>query len=791
MPRLLLVLPVVLAASLSAVAQPPKLDPPKPFDILDWTPRPATGQAEPWEKMRDPQWDDARFRGMNTGPALNATFKYQHGKDTVFAYKGTAVKLGEKGDACVIFDRATMRLAAGWTGGYLEHSARRFGLLNTPTMPPGCATLFDTPSVSGWTNKNGQLIASPSATIPLPADHVKYRGHYVHGDRVVFSYSAGGCDILESPKLLSKDGISAIARVFRLTTEKKAADMPKLLAGRVVSGLRFRSNGIQQYVGERSQLLSEEICICEKSFNLASKRDDLGYVTVQNAGYIGGFGCGIVYGVYTKETEDKYTKLAHSLGRDAADELPALTKPGPARWGKPLVTKLVKGEEAGAFAVDTLTIPYDNPHKALFFCTGLDFLPDGRIAVCTCHGDVWVVKVDEIKLECHWQRFATGLYHPLGLKVVDKKIVVLERGQLTRLHDTNDDGEADFYECVCNDWHTGNGEHSYDTCLETDPQGNFYFFKTGDTHLAHGGCLLKVSKDGGKVETFATGFRHPIGLGMSPTGIVTGADQEGNWMPATRVDQYKVGGFYGDMRAAHRTPLPTTYDGPLCWIPREVDNSAGGQTWVPASGDSPWAKSPLAGLPIHFSYGRCRPFVLLRQEFKDGTVQGGVAPLDIKFLSGVCRGRFHPTDGNMYVCGLNGWQTAAQKDGCLQRVRLTGKPLDTVAKHEVTEAGVTLTFTRPLDKKQAENPANYKAAQWNYRWSEAYGSKRWKVSNGLVEGQDDLVIASAKLLDEKTVAVTFAGGAKPVMQLQVGYNVKADDGATVTGSVFLTVHKTK
>ena len=63
---------------------------------------------------------------------------------------------------------------------------------------------------------------------------------------------------------------------------------------------------------------------------------------------------------------------------------------------------------------------------------------------------------------------------------------------------------------------------------------------------------MRVTKDGSKAEVFATGFRHPIGLGMSPTGILTGADQEGNWMPATRIDEYKKGGFYGDMRAHHR-----------------------------------------------------------------------------------------------------------------------------------------------------------------------------------------------------------------------------------------------
>ncbi|MFO0935193.1 MAG: hypothetical protein U0798_01595 [Gemmataceae bacterium] len=459
-------------------------------------------------------------------------------------------------------------------------------------------------------------------------------------------------------------------------------------------------------------------------------------------------------------------------------------KPGAKRWGEPLVTPLVRGHENGPFRIDTLTIPYENRFKALFFCTSLDFLPDGRIAMTTCHGDVWLVSIDEAKNECRWQRYATGLFYPFGIKLVDGKLIVLERGQLTRLHDRNGDGEADEYECVCNNWHTGPGEHSYDTGLETDPQGNFYFFKTGDTELPSGGTLIKVSADGKTVETFASGFRHPIGLGMSKTGIVTGADQEGNWMPATRVDEFVKGGFYGDMRAHHRKVAPKIYDGPLTWIPREVDNSAGGQVWVPDEAKS-WGE--LAGKPLHLTYGRCRAFVLLRQQLADGRMQGGVCDTGLRFLSGVCRGRFGP-DQSLYVVGLTGWQTAAQQDGCLQRVVPTGKPFDLVVKHAVTKTGVRLTFSRDLDQASAENVANYKSAIWNYRWSGDYGSKRWKVSNPNVEGQDDVVVTSAKRIDQRTVELTFAQPVKPVMQWQVGYQLKAADGAPFVGSVYLTVH---
>src|SRR5206468_685379 len=131
---------------------------------------------------------------------------------------------------------------------------------------------------------------------------------------------------------------------------------------------------------------------------------------------------------------------------------------------------------------------------------------------------------------------------------------------------------------------------------------------------------------------------------------------------------YKKGGFYGDMRAHHQPTPPKTYDEPLCWLPRIMDNSAGGQVWVP-----PGKFGPLAGQMLHLSYGRCRMLLVL-QETIDGTAQGGAVDLNLQFLSGVMRGRFHPKDGHCYVCGLDGWQTAAIKDGCLQRVRCTGKP---------------------------------------------------------------------------------------------------------------------
>jgi len=762
-------------------ALPPSVDP----SLADWTPRPATGKAEPWEKATDKDWIDPRFRAMNTGPAFNCTMRYPLGKGYETIYKATAVKLGEKGDGGAVFDRCTMRFSAAWTGDFLQHSDRRFALLNTPT--PKGEMVFASPAGPGWADPKGEWEAKVKAfTAPLPKEWAQYRGHYLYGDRVVFSYTVNGRAVLEAVTTERLGKFPVVARTVEILPGKseiwveRSPDRSKPLTGQFT----HKKGIVALFTPTANKTRVGLTYAFPPQSTVTEIVDERGpYYSFPKSEKTERFKA--VYTTITAGKEADFVAAAETV--TLPEDLAKLTKGGPKRWGEPIVTKLIRGGDEEPFAVDTLTIPYTNRFNALFFCTGLDFLPDGRVAVCTCHGDVWLVTLNEKAATCSWQRFATGLYHPLGLKVVDGKVVVLERGQLTRLHDLNDDGEADFYECVNNDWHTGGGEHSYDTCLETDPKGNFYFFKTGDPHTPTGGCLLKVSKDGTKSEVFCTGFRHPIGLGTSPTGIITGADQEGNWMPATRIDQYKKGGFYGDMRAHHRATPPTTYDPPLCWLPREVDNSAGGQVWVPKDAKA-WGA--LAGLPLHFSYGRCNAFVLLRQELPEERVQGGASPLGVKFLSGVCRGRFHP-DGSLYVCGLNGWQTAAQADGCLQRVRPTGKAFYLPVAMEVKGKTIRITFSQPLEAKSVQNADHYRAAWWNYLWSGEYGSKRWKVSNPKEEGQDDVPVRGAKLLpDGRTVEVTF-DTLSPVMQMIVGYNLKAADGKPVVGSVYLTIHTTK
>jgi glucose/arabinose dehydrogenase len=176
----------------------------------------------------------------------------------------------------------------------------------------------------------------------------------------------------------------------------------------------------------------------------------------------------------TQQTLDGYASTAPS-------SLKLLTEGGPKRWPEVLKTTTTLGKNDGPFAVDTFVLPEKNPWNAQLRLTGFDFFPDGkRAAVCSWDGDVWMVSgFDQPASGLTWQRIATGLFQPLGLKLREGNIYVCCRDQIIRLHDLNNDGEMDYYECFNNDHQVTEHFHEFAMGLQTDPEGNFYYAKSG------------------------------------------------------------------------------------------------------------------------------------------------------------------------------------------------------------------------------------------------------------------------------------------------------------------------
>jgi hypothetical protein len=179
----------------------------------------------------------------------------------------------------------------------------------------------------------------------------------------------------------------------------------------------------------------------------------------------------------------------------------------------------------------------------------------------------------------------------------------------------------------------------------------------------------------------------------------------------------------------------------MVYLPRGLDHSSGGQTYV--SSDR-WG--PLGGQFVHFSFGACTHFLVLRDEVA-GQPQGAVVPLVGDFRSGVHRGRFSPADGQLYASGMNGWHVYGVDDGCFQRVRYTGGTVQQPLQFHVHRNGVLLRFSAPLERSVAADAASHFAQCWNYLYSRAYGSPEFSVTHPGVEGHDVLEITGTHVLD--------------------------------------------
>ncbi len=457
---------------------------------------------------------------------------------------------------------------------------------------------------------------------------------------------------------------------------------------------------------------------------------------------------------------------------------------GPPQWPQEIVTRGTLGE-GSPYAVDTIALPTENPWKALIYCGGHDFLSDGSAILCTMQGDVWrATGIDDDLDEVVWRRFASGLHQALGLVVDEDQVFVIGRDQITKLHDLNGDGEADFYECFSAALKTSKSGHDFTCGLERDAEGRFY------TVSGLQG-VMRISSDGKHAETLATGLRNSDGIGLTPDGLVTIPSSEGDWVPASMIAAIRPDGavlnrlpgtspdfrlepFFGRPGSDLKQPPEV----PMLYLPRGLDNSSGGQVFVESER---WG--PVGGQLVHLSFGGGRAFLVLRDEFDDW-IQGAAVPIAGEFASGVHRGRFNPVDGQLYVSGMAGWGTYTTDDGCFQRVRFTGNQAQLPIGFHVHSNGIRVDFSEPLDGDVAENPSRHFAQAWNYRFSGAYGSPEYSHRQLGLRGHDVLTITSATVLDDgRSLFLEI-----PDLQLVNQLHLLVQTGSESDHDLFMTVN---
>jgi putative heme-binding domain-containing protein len=711
---------------------------------------PKPSNIEPWVSM-------------NYGQSLLATLEV--GDKGNFAYKGIAMRLDSgpggvsRGRHWMLFDHDTMRMAAAWTGeGFIDWNGINFNGRHGVHPRLTGQVRFANPVGPSWANPETGRFDDPRLRGrddkpygPLPRAWAQYRGMYHYASLSILSYTVGDAQILESPAYdTASDGKVIYTRTLNVGKSTRDLLMRVAPAG---AGVALVGNGKLAEEGGFALLRIPATSTPTKLKVLVSDEN-------------------------TPALQDFAKTVSPAMS------LESFTKGGPRTWPEILKTQPILGGDSQAFAIDVLTHPVNNPWNCQMRLSGFDFHADGRrAAVCTWDGDVWLVDGLDGK-EFTWQRIASGLFQPLGLKIVEGRIYVGCRDQIVILNDLNGDGETDYYECFNNDHQVTDHFHEFAMGLQTDAAGNFYYGRAARHALKalvpHHGTLLRVSKDGSKTDILATGFRAPNGVCVNPDGTFFLTDQEGFWLPKNRINLVEIGSYHGNFWGFHDIidSSDAAMKQPVCWITNSFDRSPSEMLWVTSER---WGS--LKGSLLNFSYGNGKIFVAPHEKV-DGEIQGGMCALPLPPLpTGVMRGRFSPTDGQLYCCGMFAWAGDQSQPGGFYRVRSTGKAVHVPVALNAAKTGMKITFSDTLDPKFASNPKNYVVKTWALKRSAGYGSKH-------IDEKPAIVTAAKVSADGKMVMLEIAN-MQPTWCMEIRYTISSPAGTSVQGVIHNTVHRTK
>lgn len=587
--------------------------------------------------------DGTQAKSMDYGPFMQHSVCYGEIKNKNAEYfedtTEKAMIVDVPGDLVFAYDASLVSVSGIWKGkianaentNYMSYKGGR-------PLIPGGVVLYNNVDAPCW------AVDTPDNQ---KKENIKYLGHYLHGDLVVLKYKVGDREILETP-VASDDG-----KVFYRSLMVGSGKMTLYLqfsdkhhgAARLFGGMKVELHNKGTLVrippSRSSQILSVPVGDLNRPIG----------------------------------NEDDFV----------IPDFDKLTKGGPRRWPSEIQTVVEPGENINGYALDILTVPLANPWGCWMRTTAIDFFDDGRMAVSTLNGDVWIVAPEKDNPNAmSWSRFASGMYEPLGLKVVKGEVYVRGRDRITKLHDLNKDGEADFYESFYEDpAQIGPSYHAFVYDLQTDKNGYFYYSQSGYKSPLEG-AVVKLSSDGKNASFVGTDLRNPNGMGAIPSKRwITIADNPSGKAVYNGFTLAREGAFYGYEK--NRTqPM-------LVVLPAKEDSSSGGQ----CESDADWG--PLGGSVIHTSYSRCAAFYCFLQDVKPFP-NGFAVKFPFEMRSGLMRPRVNPVDSQVYIVAQKGWDTKGQIDGVIYRIRRTEDPAACLVNAKATTTGIELLFGVDLDK---------------------------------------------------------------------------------------------
>ncbi len=406
---------------------------------------------------------------------------------------------------------------------------------------------------------------------------------------------------------------------------------------------------------------------------------------------------------------------------------------------------------------------------------GVLSLPDGSIAVCTRRGDVWIIENPTMGngTSSKFIKFASGLHEPLGLAYRDGALYTAQRGELTKLVDTDGDRIADVYQTIYA-WPLSTHYHEYSFGPILAPDNAFFVTANvafgneewwrGESRVPWRGWTMKIYEDG-RMEPWATGMRSPAGYGLID-GELFYTDNQGDWVgsgglwhlpkgvvtahPAglkwsghkdspiklteaefyNKIDKRQIkknGRYVKPENIIDEKDPDFVYEAkesfpemqlPAVVLPHGILGISNSEVKV----DETEGKfGPFSGQILVGDMGQSKIMRVVLEKVK-GEYQGVAFDFKSGFQSGVMRMDFDQS-GNLFVGETNrGWGSAGTTNSGLEYLTWTGRVPFEMKTVKSMPDGFEIEFTKPVDKSSAEDLDSYKGKSYIYKYHAAYGS---------------------------------------------------------------------
>ncbi len=380
---------------------------------------------------------------------------------------------------------------------------------------------------------------------------------------------------------------------------------------------------------------------------------------------------------------------------------------------------------------------------------GLDMMPDGKLAVSTRRGEIYMVSnpLDTTTKSIKFKLYAFGLHEVLGVHYKDGWLYATQRGEVTRLKDKDGDGRADIFETFCDSWGISGDYHEYAFGSKFDKNGNMWIVLclTGSfsSSVPYRGWCVRVDSKGKMIPT-TSGIRSPGGIGLNHKGEVFYCDNQGPWNGTSSLKHLVPGSFQGHPGGFKWYDLPAVKSAMGSRPDQPKDNSrfhlemARLPKFVPPPVLIPHGKlgNSASGIICDETNGKFGPFknqlFVSDQTFSivnrvflekiNGFYQGVVFPFRKGFGSGNVP-MVMTKDGSMFVSGTDrGWGARGGKPFALDRIYWSGKVPFEVHEMRIKPDGFELTFTKPVNRRTAGDVKSYSMKTYTYLFRSAYGS---------------------------------------------------------------------